>query len=33
MRDNEQNICYAWKMEKDEPTPDSVVNGLKKVSL
>jgi len=30
MRDNEANKCYAWKMEKDEPTPDAVVNGLKK---
>lgn len=33
MRDDEANKCYAWKMKKDEATPQSIVNGLKKVKF
>ena len=33
MRDNEQKTCFVWKMEKDEPSTDSVLKALKKASI
>lgn len=33
MRKNQISKCFVWEMEKDEPTADLVLNGLKKVRL
>ena len=33
LRDAIQKVCYITKMEADEPTPDSVEDGLKMVGL